>query len=205
MPTGCSHSRRPIAVDLAVIGPEAPLVAGVADELRHAGIAVFGPTAAAARIEGSKSFAKAVMEAAGVRGCRRLAIARPPCVVKADGLAAGKGVFVCRTQDELDAGLGAASALGGPLVIEELLEGDEVSLFALSRRAAAPIPLAAARDYKRAGDGDTGPNTGGMGAFSPVPGIDPSDLVELVDRIHVPCSASWPGAVRRSPGCSTPG
>ena len=98
-----------------------------------------------------------------------LAVARPPCVVKADGLAAGKGVFVCRTQEELDAGLRAAAAFGGALVIEELLEGEEVSLFALSDGARA-LPLAPAQDYKRIGDGDTGPNTGGMGAYSPVAG-----------------------------------
>ena len=106
------------AVDLAVIGPEAPLVAGVADELRHAGIAVFGPTAAAARIEGSKSFAKEVMAAAGVPTAAAMAVARPPCVVKADGLAGGKGVFVCRTAGELDEGLRAAAGFAGPLVIE---------------------------------------------------------------------------------------
>ena len=94
---------RSLGVDLAVIGPEAPLVAGVADELRHMGVAVFGPGRAAARIEGSKRFAKHVLAAAGVPAAETLAIARPPCVVKADGLAAGKGVFVCRTADELDA------------------------------------------------------------------------------------------------------
>src|SRR5206468_601962 len=104
---------------------------------------------------------------------------------KADGLAAGKGVFVCRTQQELDAGLAAASAIGGPVVVEELLEGEELSVFALcdGRR---PVPLAAARDYKRAGDGDTGPNTGGMGAFSPVPGFGPAEVDELVEQIHAP-------------------
>ena len=174
-----------LEIDLAVIGPEAPLVAGGADELRHGGIAVFGPSAAAARIEGSKSFAKDVMEAAGVPTSATMAIARSPCVVKVDGLAAGKGVFVCRTQDELDAGLLAASALGGPLVIEELLEGEELSVFALTDGSRA-IPLAAARDYKRVGDGDTGPNTGGMGAYSPVPGFADADVEELVERIHRP-------------------
>src|SRR5436190_11142610 len=156
-----------LAADLVVIGPEAPLVAGVADELRHSGLAVFGPSAEAARIEGSKSFAKAVMEAAGVPTAAALSVARAPCVVKADGLASGKGVFVCRTPAEVDAGLRGATALGSAIVIEELLEGPEVSLFALSdgRRA---VPLGAARDFKRIGDGDTGPNTGGMGAYSPV-------------------------------------
>ena len=101
---------RSLAVDLVVVGPEAPLVAGVGDTLRHAGLAVFGPSAAAAQIEGSKSFAKDVMEAAGVPTAETMAVARLPCVVKADGLAAGKGVFVCRTQDELDAALRGAAA-----------------------------------------------------------------------------------------------
>src|SRR5205823_8113797 len=121
-----------LELDLAVIGPEAPLVGGVADELRHAGIAVFGPTAAAARIEGSKSFAKDVMEAAGVPTAAAMAVARPPCVIKADGLTGGKGVFVCRTAGELDVGLRAAASFTGPLVIEELLEGDELSLFVIT-------------------------------------------------------------------------
>jgi phosphoribosylamine--glycine ligase len=174
---------RTLEIDLVVVGPEAPLVAGVADDLRHAGLAVFGPSAEAARIEGSKSFAKDVLEAAGVATARTLAVARPPCVVKADGLASGKGVFVCRTQAELDAGLRAAAALGDRLVVEELLEGDEVSLFALAdgRRV---VPLAAAQDFKRIGDGDIGPNTGGMGGYSPVPWLD--DAEALVDQIHRP-------------------
>src|SRR5438477_7686910 len=110
---------RALEVDLVVVGPEAPLVAGVADELRHGGVAVFGPGAAAARIEGSKSFAKEVMRAAGVATAATMPVARPPCVVKADGLAAGKGVFVCRDQAELSAALRAAAALGGALMIEE--------------------------------------------------------------------------------------
>ena len=141
-----------LGVDLVVIGPEAPLVAGLADELRHLGIAVFGPGAAAARIEGSKAFSKEVMDAAGVPTARSLAVARPPCVVKADGLAAGKGVWVCRTQAELDAGLRAAEALGQPFHVEEFLEGEEVSLFALCDGAKV-VPLPAAQDYKRIGDG----------------------------------------------------
>ena len=172
-----------LAADLVVIGPEAPLVAGVADELRHAGIAVFGPGAEAARIEGSKSFAKEVMRAAGVATAATLPVARPPCVVKADGLAAGKGVFVCRTSEELDDGLRQAAALGGPLVIEELLEGSEVSLFALCDGTRA-VPLGSAQDFKRIGDGDTGPNTGGMGAYSPAPW--PDDPAALVTQIHQP-------------------
>jgi phosphoribosylamine--glycine ligase len=172
-----------LAADLVVVGPEAPLVAGVADELRRSGIAVFGPGAEAARIEGSKSFAKEVLIAAGVPTAAELSRPVPPCVVKADGLAAGKGVFVCRTPDEVDRGLREAAALGGPIVVEQLLEGREVSLFALSdgRRV---LPLGAARDFKRAEDGDLGPNTGGMGAYAPLDWLAEAD--ELVDRIHRP-------------------
>lgn len=171
---------RSLEVDLVVIGPEAPLVAGVADQLRHAGIPVFGPSAAAARIEGSKQFAKDVMRTAGVPTAETMAVARPPCVIKADGLAAGKGVFACRDQAELDAGLRAVAAFGDAIVIEELLEGEEVSVFALcdGRRA---VPLPSAQDFKRVGDGDTGPNTGGMGSYSPV-AIDAEEIVELVHR-----------------------
>jgi phosphoribosylamine--glycine ligase len=174
-----------LEIDLAVIGPEAPLVAGVADALRHAGVTTFGPTVAAARIEGSKSFAKDVLAAAGVSAATTLDAPRAPCVVKADGLAAGKGVFVCHEPAELDAALAAAAALGGGVVVEELLEGPELSVFALcdGRRA---LPLAAARDYKRAGDGDTGPNTGGMGGFSPVPPFEGRELESLVERVHQP-------------------
>jgi phosphoribosylamine--glycine ligase len=179
-------------VDLVVIGPEAPLVAGVADELRRAGVAVFGPGRAAARIEGSKAFAKELMRAAGVPTAETRAIARPPCVVKVDGLAAGKGVFVCRTQAELDAGLRAAAAHGDALLIEELLEGDEVSLFALASGLDA-VPLAPAQDFKRLEDGDLGPNTGGMGAFSPVPGLGAEAVDELVDAVHRPVLAELAG------------
>jgi phosphoribosylamine---glycine ligase len=172
-----------LEADLVVIGPEAPLVAGVADVLRQNGIAVFGPGAEAARIEGSKAFAKDVLRAADVPAAETLSVARAPCVVKADGLASGKGVFVCRTSEEVDKALRAMSAFGGEFVIEELLEGEEVSLFALcdGRRA---VPLGAARDFKRIGDGDEGPNTGGMGAFSPLAGL--GDLEELVEQIHQP-------------------
>jgi len=177
-----------LEIDLAVVGPEAPLVAGLADTLRHAGIAVFGPSAAAARIEGSKTFAKDVLEAAGVPTAARLSVARPPCVVKADGLAAGKGVFVCRTQEELDAGLRAAAALGEDVVIEELLEGEEVSLLVLTDGREA-VPLAPAQDFKRIGDGDSGPNTGGMGSYSPVAGLGDAEVEELVDTVHRPVLA----------------
>jgi len=180
---------RSLEVDLAVIGPEVPLVAGVADELRHAGVAVFGPGRDAAQIEGSKSFAKDVMHAAAVPTAERLAVARPPCVVKADGLAAGKGVFVCRTAGELDAGLRAAAAFrGGPLVIEELLEGEEVSVFGLSDGLTV-VPLPPAQDFKRIGEGDSGPNTGGMGSYSPVAQLGQDELEEVMDRVHRPVIA----------------
>jgi phosphoribosylamine---glycine ligase len=173
---------RELGADLVVIGPETPLVAGVADQLRQGGVAVFGPSAAAARIEGSKTFAKDVMRAAGVPTAETLSVARPPCVIKADGLAAGKGVFVCHTQEQVETGVRAAAALGVSFLIEELLQGDELSLFALVD-GKHTLPLAAARDYKRVGDNDSGPNTGGMGAFSPVPGIAAD---ELVAAVHAP-------------------
>ena len=177
-----------LGIDLVVVGPEAPLVAGVADELRHSGISVFGPGAGAAEIEGLKSFAKDVMRAAGIPTAATMAIARPPCVVKVDGLAGGKGVVVCRTQKELDAGLAALSGFGGSLVIEELLEGSEVSLFALCDGRDV-LALAPARDYKRAHVGDTGPNTGGMGAYAPVSELDDVEIGELVDQVHRPALA----------------
>lgn len=180
---GLAATCRRLAVDLAVVGPEAPLVDGVADGLRTAGVAVFGPNAAAARIEGSKSFAKDVMRAAGVPTARELDAPRAPCVVKADGLAAGKGVFVCRTSDETAEALRRVHAFGGAPVVEELLEGDEVSLFALADGADA-YALPSAQDYKRLLDGDEGPNTGGMGAYTPV--LPSADAEELVERIHRP-------------------
>jgi phosphoribosylamine---glycine ligase len=176
---------RTLGADLVVIGPEAPLVAGVADQLRRGGVAVFGPSAAAASIEGSKSFAKDVMRAAGVPFAETMSVARAPCVVKADGLAAGKGVFVCRTQDELDAALRAVSTLDDQFVIEELLEGEELSVFALVDGSNA-LALPESRDYSRVGDGDTGPNTGGMGSYSPVPELVDGRVAELVETIHRP-------------------
>jgi len=180
-----SHS---LDVDLVVVGPEAPLVAGLADVLRPAGVAVFGPSAAAAAIEGSKSFAKEVLAAAGVPTAATLPIARPPCVVKADGLAAGKGVHICRTQEELDGALRAVTALGGAFVVEELLEGPEVSLFGVCDGYDA-VALPASRDFKRVDDGDRGPNTGGMGSFAPVPGLDEAVVTELIDSVHRPVLA----------------
>jgi phosphoribosylamine--glycine ligase len=187
---------RELEIDLVVVGPEAPLVVGLVDTLRRAGLAVFGPTAAAARIEGSKSFAKDVLEAAGVPTAARLAVARPPCVVKADGLAAGKGVFVCLSQDELDAGLRGAAALGGNVLVEELLEGEEVSLFAVTD-GSTTVALAPAQDFKRVGERDTGPNTGGMGSYSPVPGLGEPEVEELLETVHRPVLAEL--AQRGSP------
>ena len=179
-----------LAVDLVVIGPEAPLVAGVADAVRAAGITCFGPSAAAARLEGSKAFAKQVMAEAGVPTARAhacttpeqvaaaLAEFGPPYVVKDDGLAAGKGVVV--TSDRA-AALAHAQACG-PVVVEEYLDGPEVSLFVVCDGAgdgSAAVPLLPAQDFKRIGDGDRGPNTGGMGAYTPLPWA-PADLVEQV-------------------------
>jgi phosphoribosylamine--glycine ligase len=187
-------------VDLVVVGPEAPLVDGLGDLLRHAGISVFGPGAAAARIEGSKAFAKDVMSAAGVPTARTLDNPTAPCVVKADGLAAGKGVVVCRTAAELAAGLETVGAFGEDVVIEELLEGPEVSLLALCDGSTA-VALPPAQDFKRAFDGDVGPNTGGMGSFAPVPGIDGPDVEELLDRVHRPVLAEL--ARRGSPFVGT--
>jgi phosphoribosylamine---glycine ligase len=180
------------AVDLCVPGPEAPLVAGLADAMEAAGVPCCGPSAAAAQLEGSKAFTKAVAEAADIPTARWeqftdaaeahdfIARRGAPIVVKADGLAAGKGVVVATTEAEavaaVDAFIGA-----GPVVIEECLVGEEVSLFALCDGAEA-IFLGAARDYKRVGDGDTGPNTGGMGAISPVPGFDPAPAMDRIIR-----------------------
>ncbi len=191
---GCVALARALAVDLAVVGPEAPLVAGLGDALRAAGILTFGPSAAAARIEGSKAFSKEVMLAAGVptaqhavfedfESARKFARARAGLVaVKADGLAAGKGVVVCGTVEAADAALAALLRLGGRLVVEERLSGPEVSLLALcDGRSAVGLPLA--HDYKRLREGDQGPNTGGMGVVAPTSrGADAQGLVDLAVR-----------------------
>ncbi|MGI8762066.1 MAG: phosphoribosylamine--glycine ligase [Jatrophihabitantaceae bacterium] len=177
-----------LAADLVVVGPEAPLVRGVADAVREAGIACFGPSREAARLEGSKAFAKSIMRAAGVptaaaRMCvdaEQVAAALdefgPPYVVKDDGLAAGKGVVV--TGDR-DAALSHAAACGR-VVVEEFLDGPEVSLFCVTDGTTV-VPLVAAQDFKRVGDGDTGPNTGGMGAYAPLPWL-PDGFTEQVVR-----------------------
>jgi phosphoribosylamine--glycine ligase len=186
-------------VDFVVVGPEAPLVAGVVDELEVKGVPVFGPKREAARLEGSKAFAKEIMEAAGVptgghwvvRTVEEgmAAINAYPAVIKADGLAAGKGVVIA--QDEAEAHTALVAMIeerrfgDHPVLVEEFLEGDELSVLALCDGERA-LPLAPARDFKRIGDGDTGPNTGGMGAFSPVREIHPQLLEEIVRTVHQP-------------------
>jgi phosphoribosylamine--glycine ligase len=172
-------------IDLVVVGPDNPLVDGIADVLRHGGMTVFGPSKAAAQIEGSKAFAKDVMDAVGVPNARRLEQAAAPCVVKADGLALGKGVFVCRTDGELRAALDAVATFPGEPVIEELLEGEEVSVFAIAA-GEETIALPPAQDFKRIFDGDEGPNTGGMGSYAPVPGLSEAEVEEIVETIHKP-------------------
>jgi phosphoribosylamine--glycine ligase len=187
-----------IGADLVVIGPEAPLVAGVADALRDKGFAVFGPSAQAARIEGSKSYAKDVMQAAGVptaaamvfeddNDCAAyLAAATPPYVVKADGLAAGKGVHVgLDLLRAVDFARDALRTMGGRVVVEEFLSGPEVSLFALTDGSAVR-PLLPAQDFKRAYDGDEGPNTGGMGAYAPLPWLPTGTVEDITTRILQP-------------------
>ena len=184
-------------VGLVVIGPEAPLVAGVADAVRAAGIACFGPSGQAAQMEGSKLFAKQVMERAGVPTARYQSFteAAPaeayvrdlagPCVVKADGLAAGKGVIVAQTTEEALAGVrecfsGTFGEAGQTVVVEEMLKGPECSLLALTDGKTV-IPLATSQDHKRALEGDLGPNTGGMGVYSPVPFVTPEEHEAMVE------------------------
>jgi len=171
---------RALQIDLVVVGPEVPLVAGLADVLRAGGVSVFGPSGGAAAIEGSKSFAKDVMAAAGVPTAATLADPIAPCVLKVDGLAAGKGVVVCRTQAEVDAGLVELAPFGGDLVIEQLLEGPEISVLVLCDGATC-LALPVAQDFKRAEDGDLGPNTGGMGSLAPVPGFDSVEIERVVE------------------------
>ena len=191
------------SIDLVVIGPEAPLVAGVADALRAAGIPVFGPNAAAAQLEGSKGFTKDLCRANGIPTADyvrvdRAAAARSaldrfaiPVVIKADGLAAGKGVTVAMSRAEAEAAIDAAG--DGPLVIEEFLEGEEASLFALVDGEDA-VPLASAQDHKRVGEGDTGPNTGGMGAYAPAPVLTAELERQAMDDIVRPTARALAAA-----------
>jgi phosphoribosylamine--glycine ligase len=195
------RTARDEGVDLVVVGPEAPLVAGVVDALAAEGIAAFGPTAAAARIEGSKAYAKELMRDVGVSTAsymvlksREEAEAQLPCasypaVLKADVLAAGKGVIICQTEaearDAVDAFFGQRRFGDTEVVLEEFLAGEELSLLALCDGERA-VPMAPAQDYKRIFDGDEGPNTGGMGSYSPVPGIDPEHARALALAVHQP-------------------
>ena len=195
------------AIDLVVVGPEAPLVAGLVDALEGEGIAAFGPSAAAAALEGSKAFAKDLCAGAGIptaayRRFRDPTVAKAyivergaPLVVKADGLAAGKGVVVAMDLDAACQAVDAAlvgrrfGGAGMEIVVEDFLEGEEVSFFALSDGKDA-LPLAAAQDHKQLGEGDTGPNTGGMGAYSPARPLTPALEGQVMDRIILPAMAA---------------
>ena len=193
-------------VDLVVVGPEAALVAGVVDALEESEVAAFGPRMGAAELEGSKAFAKQLMAEAGVptashvllssreEALAELARSSCPLVLKADGLAAGKGVIVCQSEEEAREAIdvffterrfGANMAV----VLEEFLEGEELSLLAICDGENV-VPLAPAQDYKRIFDGDEGPNTGGMGSYSPVPGFGPAEIAEIVDAVHRPIVAA---------------
>jgi phosphoribosylamine---glycine ligase len=190
---------RDVGVDLVVVGPEAPLVAGVGDALSAAGIRCFGPSAAAAQVEGSKAFCKDVMLAAGVATAAfevvsdveagMAAVSGYPVVIKADGLAAGKGVMIA--PDEASARIALEALLverrfgTERVVVEEFLDGEELSLLALCDGERA-LPLASAQDYKRIFDGDRGPNTGGMGSYSPVPAVDDARAAEICAAVHQP-------------------
>ena len=188
-------------VDLVIVGPEAPLVAGLVDALEREGIAAFGPSAEAARLEGSKLHAKEVMGEAGVptashtvvrsleEALEGIALTSYPAVLKADGLAAGKGVIICASEAEAREAVGVffeEQRFGDTeVVIEEFLEGEELSLLTLCDGDNV-LPLAPAQDYKRIHDGDEGPNTGGMGSYSPVPGFDAAETERIADLVHRP-------------------
>ncbi len=193
------------AADLVVVGPEAPLVAGLVDELEAAGIPAFGPSGAAARLEGSKLFSKEVMAEAGVptashtvlrsheEAIGQISCASYPAVMKADGLAAGKGVIICETEAEAReaAAVFFTERRFGEtqVVLEQFLEGEELSLLALCDGENV-VPLAPAQDYKRIGEGDEGPNTGGMGSYSPVPGVEDDEIERIADLVHRPVVAT---------------
>ena len=192
-------------VDLVAVGPEAALVAGAVDALEEAGVPAFGPSAAAAELEGSKAFAKELMKEAGVptaahvllrsreEAVEQLARASYPTVLKADGLAAGKGVILCPTEaearDAVDVFFTERRFGETTVVLEEFLEGEELSLLAICDGENV-VPLAPAQDYKRIFDGDEGPNTGGMGSYSPVPGFDQAEVERIVDDVHRPIVAA---------------
>ena len=202
-PTAVVELAKREGIQLVVVGPEAPLVEGVADALRAANFAVFGPNAAAAQLEGSKGFTKDLCRANGIPTAdyvrvERAADAREalggfgiPVVIKADGLAAGKGVTVAMSREEALAAIDAAG--DGPLVIEEFLEGEEASLFALVDDETA-VPLASAQDHKRVGEGDTGPNTGGMGAYAPAPVLTAELERRAMDEIVRPTARALAAA-----------
>ena len=192
-------------VDLAVIGPEMGLVAGAVDALEEAGVPAFGPTRAAAELEGSKAFAKELMAEAGVptashvllrsreEALEQLGRSSYPTVLKADGLAAGKGVIICQDEAEARAAIDVfftERRFGSTtVVLEDFLAGEELSLLAICDGENV-VPLAPAQDYKRIFDGDEGPNTGGMGSYSPVPGFGPAEVEEIVERVHRPVVAA---------------
>jgi len=202
---GLVAAAREEGVDLVVVGPEAPLVAGLVDALEKHGIAAFGPSREAARLEGSKLHAKELMREAGVptashtvvrtreEALGQIACASYPAVLKADGLAAGKGVIIAASETDARVAVHVfftERRFGETaVVIEEFLEGEELSLLALCDGENV-LPLAPAQDYKRIGDGDTGPNTGGMGSYSPVPGIDASEAERIADLVHRPIVAA---------------
>ena len=194
------------AIDFVVVGPEAPLVAGLADRLREIGVPVFGPSAAAARLEGSKGFTKDLCARAGIptAAYARATSAEEalalldgfsiPVVIKADGLAAGKGVIIAETREDAEAAVedmfaGAFGGAGAEVVIEEYMTGEEASFFALSDGTNV-LAFGSAQDHKRVGDGDTGPNTGGMGAYSPAPVLTAALEAEVMDRIVRPTVAA---------------
>jgi phosphoribosylamine---glycine ligase len=193
------------AIDFVIVGPEAPLAAGVADACRAAGLLTFGPSAAAARLEASKAFTKEICDACGAptAGYARFTEAGPardyvrtkgaPIVVKADGLAAGKGVVVAMSMDEALAAVadmfgGSLGAAGAEVVIEDFMTGEEASLFILTDGVHC-LPIGTAQDHKRVGDGDTGPNTGGMGAYSPAPVLNDAILEQAMVQIVAPTIA----------------
>ena len=202
-PTAVVELAKREGIQLVVVGPEAPLVAGVADALRAANFAVFGPNAAAAQLEGSKGFTKDLCRANGIPTADYVRVDRAadarealggfgiPVVIKADGLAAGKGVTVAMSREEALAAIDAAG--DGPLVIEEFLEGEEASLFALVDGETA-VPLASAQDHKRVGEGDTGPNTGGMGAYAPAPVLTAELERRAMDEIVRPTARALAAA-----------